>query len=70
MQPASLFVLSLALLCARYENLTTAIHATIRAGVVRQPGFPAIWTRYQLWQFEMMMRSPITLASMGSSLFG
>lgn len=58
----------LALLLFREVDLTTAIGATIGAGVVREPWLLALRTQAQLRQCQMMMRPPLALAGMGSSL--
>jgi len=58
----------LALLLFGEEDLTTAIGATVGAGVVREPWLPALRAQAQLGQCQVMMRPPLTLAGMGSSL--
>ncbi len=58
----------LTLLLFGEEDLTTAIGATIGAGVVREPRLLALRTQAQLRQCQVMMRPPLTLAGMGSSL--
>lgn len=51
------------------EDLAATVRATIRACVMGKPGLPALRTYGQLWQFQMMMRSPFALASTRNSLF-
>src|SRR5579875_1811396 len=57
------------LLCSGDKDLATAIHATVRASMVRKPGLFAVWACDQLWQVKVMVCASLTLTGARDTLF-